>query len=123
MRIWGGTYCSWGTSVTVSGRPRCRTSWTRVGLTTLVCPRRQSVATARNDEGTGAHVEWARNGLGPIVYEMSFAQALDLDVLPPFEIDPLWPATDGEGGTPIHHAEQLDHRNEKGSAPLIRHST
>lgn len=40
-----------------------------------------------DDEGTGAHVEWARNGLGPIVYEMSFAQALDLDVLPPFEID------------------------------------
>ena len=40
-----------------------------------------------DDEGAGAHVEWARNGLGPIVYEMSFAQALDLDVLPPFEIN------------------------------------
>ncbi len=40
-----------------------------------------------DDKATGAPVERARDGFGPIAYEMSFAQALDLDVLPPFGID------------------------------------
>ena len=50
-----------------------------------------------DDEGTGSRGERAGNGLGPIVYEMSFAQALDLNVLPPFRIDHFGlPLTAGE---------------------------
>ena len=51
------------------------------------------------DEGAiGAPVEETRNGFGSIVYEMSFAQALDLDVLPPFGIDHF--------GLPLTKSEQ-----------------
>lgn len=39
------------------------------------------------DERSDTGVEWPSTVLGPIVYEMTFAQALDLDVLPPFAID------------------------------------
>ena len=51
-----------------------------------------------DDEAAGAPVERASDGFGPIVYEMSFAQALDLDVLPPFGIDHV--------GLPLTKSEQ-----------------
>ena len=60
-------------------------------------------ATPERDDGedgarTGAPAERESDGLGPIVYEMSFAQALDLDVLPPFGIDHF--------GLPLTKSEQ-----------------
>ena len=44
-----------------------------------------SATPERGDEEGSA--DSPSDALGPIVYEMSFAQALDLDVLPPFSID------------------------------------
>lgn len=46
-----------------------------------------SATPERSEDGSGESVEWERRGFGPIVYEMSFAEAIDLDVLPPFRID------------------------------------
>ena len=51
-----------------------------------------------DDGAIGVPVEEASNGFGSIVYEMSFAQALDLDVLPPFGIDHF--------GLPLTKSEQ-----------------
>ena len=39
------------------------------------------------DVGKQVALDLSRDGLGPIIYEMSFAEAIDLGVLPPFEID------------------------------------
>lgn len=60
-----------------------------------------SATPERTDDGDdgaiGAPVEKTRNGFGSVVYEMSFAQALDLNVLPPFGIDHFGlPLTTGE---------------------------
>ncbi len=60
-------------------------------------------ATPERDGGEdrtqiGAPAAGANDGLGPIIYEMSFAQALDLDVLPPFGIDHI--------GLPMTKSEQ-----------------
>lgn len=46
-----------------------------------------SATPERSEDESGDSVDWERRGFGPIVYEMSFAQAIDLNVLPPFKID------------------------------------
>lgn len=61
-----------------------------------------SATPERSDEITTNEVAEtntpAGQGLSPIVYEMSFAQAIDLDVLPPFRVEHFGlPLTESEG--------------------------
>lgn len=46
-----------------------------------------SATPERSEDVGGDSSDYEPQGFGPIVYEMSFAQAIEFDVLPPFKID------------------------------------